>query len=100
MATLREYFDTDFNHVVRVHVKLTASNESNIEVALLYDFSGQMAFLACYVPGEEHPLEFYLQLIESLEHGKTQLTLDGKITLPLAPAWRRRSVQAFMPRDY
>src|SRR5437016_4876695 len=81
MATLREYFDADFNYATRVHVKLPAYR-SDVEVALLYDFSAFTAFLACYVPGNQHPPEVFIQLIEALQPG--QVTLDGKVTLPSA----------------
>src|SRR5258706_11897793 len=83
MASLREYFDADFNYATRVHVKLPAYR-SDVEVALLYDFSAFTAFVACYVPGNLHPLQVFLQLIEALQPGKSQVTLDGKVTLPPA----------------
>src|SRR5712692_4219341 len=83
MAALRDYFDTDFNYTTRVHVKLPAY-QSDVEVALLYDFSAFTAFVACYLPGNQHPLQVFLQLIEALQPGKSQVTLDGKVTLPSA----------------
>jgi len=83
MATLREYFDADFSYATRVHVRL-AAYRSDVEVALLYDFSAFTAFLACYLPGDQHPVQVFLQLIEALQPGKSQVTLDGKVTLPSA----------------
>ncbi len=83
MATLREYFDADFSYATRVHVKLPAYR-SDVEVALLYDFSAFTAFLSCYVPGDQHSPQVFLGLIDALQAGKSQVTLDGKITLPSA----------------
>jgi len=86
MATLREYFDADFNYAIKVHVKLPY-NEDAIETVLIYDFSAYIAFLACYVPGKERTIQFFLQLIESMKYGESQLKLDGRITLPSARAF-------------
>jgi hypothetical protein len=84
MASVRQYFETDFNHAARVHLKFAIPEDSDIEGALFIDFLGYMAFLSCYVPGEKRPLEFYLRLVRTLDYGKTQLILQGKITLPSA----------------
>jgi hypothetical protein len=84
MATLRQYFETDFNHVVRVHVRFEVSGGEEIEALWLVDFLGYLSFLTCYVPGEGRSLEFYLRLIRALEYGKTQLHFRHNITLPSA----------------
>jgi|SRR5882762_153190 len=83
MASIREYFDADFSYATRVHVKLPTCR-SDVEVALLYDFSAFTAFLACYVPGNQNAPKEFLQLIEAMQPGKSQVTLDGKVTLPSA----------------
>ena len=90
MATIREYFDADFNSAARVHVKIPASNGLNVEAVVLYDFSAYAAFLACYVPGAEHDLDFFETFIKGLEYGKTPVQLDGKVTLPSARAFPGR----------
>ena len=77
MASVRQYFETDFNHAARVHLKLAIPEASDIECALLIDFSGHMSFLVCYLAGEERSLESHLRLIRGLEYGKTQLTFGG-----------------------
>ena len=82
MATLREYFDTDFAYAARVHVRLPASG-ADTEVAVLYDFSAYTAFLACYVSGDQHNLQSFLQLVEALRPG-IAVVLDGKVTLSSA----------------
>jgi hypothetical protein len=83
MASIREYFDADFNHAVKVHVKLAAL-PFHVEVVVLYDFAAFTAFVACYVPGDQNPPELFLQLIGGVQPGKSQVTLDGKVTLPSA----------------
>src|SRR6266545_629542 len=82
MATVRQYFETDFNHVVRIHVKFAVTNAEEIEALWLVDFLGYMSFITCYVPGEGRSLDFYLALIRALEYGKTQLMFQHKIGLP------------------
>jgi len=83
MAALHQYYETDFNNAVRMHVRFTVDGEI-IEAVVLFDFVGLMAYVACYVPGNDRKLEFFLKLLQALEYGKTQMVLDGKITLPAA----------------
>ena len=66
MATIRQYFETDFSHAIRVEVSLPVQAEGDIEAAWLVDFVGYMSFFSCYVPGEGRSLEFFLRLIKSL----------------------------------
>jgi len=83
MATLREYFEKDFGHNFRFHIKLPF-RDSYIEGAILYDFAGFFAFSALYVPGEDKDLQFFLNLISEIEYGKTRVHFDGKVSLPPA----------------
>jgi hypothetical protein len=82
MATLREYFDADFNYAARLHVAVPGCEDA-IDVALLYDFSAFTAFLVCYVPGER-TVDYFLALLEAFQPGKSQLNLKGRVTLPSA----------------
>jgi hypothetical protein len=84
MATLREFFDTDFSHTVKLHAKFPTEELADIQAVILFDFSGHMAFFACYVQGADRPLDFFLRLLKALDYGRTQFQLDGKITLPSA----------------
>jgi hypothetical protein len=84
MATVRQYFETDFNHVVRIHVKFAVPGEAEVEGSWLVDFLGYMSFLTCYIPGQGRGLDGFLRLLRSLEYGKTQLTFQGNIGLPSA----------------
>lgn len=83
MGTLREYYETDFSHTARMHVKLPIDGY-NLEGGVLYDFSGHIAFFSCYVPGQGRSLNFFITLIRGLDYGNTQMQLDSKITLPSA----------------
>jgi hypothetical protein len=87
MATIREYFDADFNYAARMHLKLLSGVGDGIEIVILYDFSASAAFIACYVEGDQHGADFFRNLIGALEYGKTQLQFDGRITLPSARAF-------------
>lgn len=84
MATLHQYFETDFNHAARVHVKVKDLDDADVESVLFYDFAGHAAFLACYITGKNRPLQYFLDLAKSLEYGKTQMNFDGKVFLPSA----------------
>ena len=52
--------------------------------ALLYDFTSFTAFLACYIPGDQHSPQMFFQLIEALQPGKSQVMFGDKVTLPSA----------------
>lgn len=82
MATLHEYFDTDFSHTVKIYGSVAAIG-SEVEVAVLCDFAGNMVFLACYVPGQRR-LAYFIDLLGNLEYEKTQFVFSGKVVLPLA----------------
>jgi hypothetical protein len=84
MATIRQYFETDFSHVVKVEVNLPVEGEGDIEAVWLVDFLGYMSFFSCYVPGESRKLHFFLRLIRALEYGETQLGFRQNIRLPQA----------------
>ena len=82
MARLREYFDTDLSHTIKIYCRHTVAG-TEIEFVILCDFSAYMACTSCYVLGE-HSLDFFIQLVQSLQHGQTALTMGGKVVLPSA----------------
>lgn len=84
MATIREYFDTDFANAVRVSVKLPIQNGCLLDAAVLYDFAALSCFVACFVPGQSNPLDLYRGLLSSIEFGKTQRMFDHTVRLPSA----------------
>lgn len=49
MATLREYYEKDFDHTIRFHVTLPYEGDQ-IEASFLYDFTSYSVFLSCYFP--------------------------------------------------
>src|SRR6185312_16007074 len=83
MATLREYFDNDFNYAIRLNVKLPI-NDPTVEAAILYDFAAFNAFLTCYVPGDQHTISKFLGLLDEIKPGATQVLLTGQVFLPAA----------------
>jgi len=85
MATLREYFESDFVYAVKLHGTLGGLEGLDIETVILCDFAGNAAFLSCCVPGDTHPTDLYLKLLRSLEHGNTPFFTTGKLTLPSGP---------------
>jgi hypothetical protein len=84
MATVRQYFETDFSHVVRIHVKFALSDKEDVEALWLVDFLGYLSLLTCYVPGEGRSLDFYLRLVRALDYDRTQLIFQGAVGLPAA----------------
>ncbi len=81
MATLKQYFDTDFNYAIRVHVTFVHENE-DVAGVLLYDVSAYTAFLSCFIPGMDRTYDYFFGFLKMLEHGRTKLNFSGKITLP------------------
>lgn len=49
MATLREYYEKDFDHTIRFHVALPYKGD-HVEASFLYDFDSYSVFLSCYFP--------------------------------------------------
>lgn len=81
MATIREYYEADFGHCLRMHVYFPF-NDNKIEGAILYDFAGNNSFIICYIPNANISFSFYVDLIQSLKHGESKIIFDNKITLP------------------
>jgi len=81
MASVHEYYDNDFNHAVRMYVKIEGIS-SDVQAQILYDFTGLIAYMSLYVPGAEKDYDFFSDVIKKIEHGKTQLHLDGRVKLP------------------
>jgi hypothetical protein len=82
MATLREYFNTDFANALKIYCWHSVGGE-DVETVVLCDFSADVAWVCCYVTGGRS-LDFFIGLIESLEHGQTALRMGDKVALPAA----------------
>ena len=83
MATLLQYYETDFSDAARIHVILRIS-KIDLEAAVLYDFTGFFSYFVCYISGNDKDFDFFIQLIDAIEFGKTEMVFAGKISLPSA----------------
>lgn len=83
MASVKEYFDGDFSHTAKVHVQLDGC-PGDVKVVLLYDFSAFIAFISCYIPSPDFKLDDFIQLLEAMQLGRSQVHLDGIVNLPSA----------------
>jgi hypothetical protein len=83
MATKRQYFDTDFDYVLKVHFKLPSDTEP-LDLLLLFDFSSHAVFFSCYVDRKDAPLDFFIQLVNKLRQGSSELLFNQRVTLPSA----------------
>lgn len=81
MATIRQYFETDFDYCLRVKIKYAFDGDS-YEGAVMYDANAKSAFVAFFFPGAPITREGFLAFLKSLDYGKTGLNLDGGIVLP------------------
>ena len=85
MATLHEYFETDFSTTIRVHVKIPFRNDS-IESRILYDFDAYCAFVACHINNPSADLNYFVEFIQNFQHGG-QVQFDSMVTLPSAKTY-------------
>ena len=83
MATLQQYFETDFSSTLRVHV-IFRHEDQDIRGILLYDLIQYTAFLSCYIPGTNRTFDYLVGFLRILDYGRTQMHLVGNITLPPA----------------
>lgn len=83
MATLRQYFETDFSNAVRVNISFKYEEDVHTGV-LLYDIVAYTAFIAFYIAGHSKNYDYFLGFLKTLQYGKSKLDFTGKITLPAA----------------
>lgn len=81
MATLREYYETEFNHAVRHNIRF--SGLEGVEGAILYDFGGGVLYLSLYVSEDNWQVPDFLRLAEAVKPG-SQLITDSHVQLPRA----------------
>jgi hypothetical protein len=70
MATLKQYFDTDFNRVLSTHQPFLFKSESeDIEVVcrIHYDFDANVIFISYYIPLLKALIPLCAKLIEDLD---------------------------------
>lgn len=80
MATLLEYYETDFSNLIKVHIKLKVDKEE-IDGIVLYDFVALTAFISCYVPDENRTYEFFMTLLQHIAYN-LEVIFEKRITLP------------------
>src|SRR5260221_4149059 len=69
MATLKQYFDTDFNRILSAHQPFLFESESeNIEVIcrVHYDFDANVTFVSYYIPTLINLVPLCVNLVEDL----------------------------------
>ncbi len=81
MATIRQYFETDFSNTIRVHITFRYLEE-DIQGVLLYELSAFTSFLSWYIPGTERTSDYYIDFLRRFQYGQTQFQLAEKIILP------------------
>jgi hypothetical protein len=82
MATLKEYYEKDFAHVFKLHVKISLNGKA-IEGCVLYDFIAYCSFLAVYTGSQVSSIDEFLHLIKTIAKGGN-VVFDNLITLPSA----------------
>jgi hypothetical protein len=83
MSSIRQYFDTDFDHALRVNVAYTAGGLP-CAAAVFYDANAGAAFLAFYFESPSLlPVDFE-RFLSTFKYGISQVTLEGGIVLPAA----------------
>jgi hypothetical protein len=68
MATLRQYFETDFGGLLsspRSFRLNDGTNNLDVDVSLHYDFDANAKFLSCFVPKSERPISVCAALLET-----------------------------------
>lgn len=83
MSNIRQYFDTDFDYAMRVHVEYPAATLP-CAAALLYDANAGAAFCAFYFEDAALSPEQFKSFLAALKYGSTQVKLQGGVRLPAA----------------
>jgi TIR domain len=70
MATLREFFDTDFTHVLNVSrplkIQFEKSPDLEIQARLHLDFAGNAKYISCFLPAHPHPIAALVAILEQI----------------------------------
>lgn len=83
MSTIRQYFDTDFDHMLRVHITYTASDVP-CDASMFYDANANSAFLAFYFGDASLQPSDFEKVLGSIKYGTSQFSLQGAVWLPSA----------------
>jgi hypothetical protein len=70
MASLREYFDTDFTHVLNVaqplKIQFEKSPKLEIQARLHLDFTGNAKYISCFLPAHPVPIAALVGVLEQI----------------------------------
>lgn len=83
MSTIRQYFDTDFDHMLRVHITYPGC-DIPCDASLFYDANANSAFLAFYFGDATLQRSDFERVLGTLKYGASQVSLRGGIALPAA----------------
>jgi hypothetical protein len=83
MATLRQYFETDFSHTIRLKMTFKDREGADLDAAYFADFAADTSYLAILVEGQRS-LDYFRHLVRSIEFGKSQIVFTGNVILPSA----------------
>lgn len=81
MSTIRQYFDTDFDHALRVHIAYPAATIPCVG-ALFYDPTASLSFLGFYFEDDSLQPSQFETFLATINYGTTQVTLQGGVVLP------------------
>jgi hypothetical protein len=81
MSSNRQYFDTDFDYALRIHIAYPTGTMP-CDAALFYDANAGASFLAFYFDNATLQPGAFEQFLGTLKYGKTQVTLRGGLVLP------------------
>ena len=86
MASVKEYFELDFNHTIRISGKISGTYIDKQFAIVGYancDFISNSIFISCYFEGTDLPFEFFVDFLKILK--KTWLNgwqSTGTVRLP------------------
>jgi hypothetical protein len=84
MATLRQYFETDFTHVVRIHVTFAVREDQEVEAYWLVDFLGYSHSSRAIYPAKSARSSSIWGSSELSNTARQKLSFRHGITLPAA----------------
>ena len=81
MSTIRQYFDTDFGHALRVYIAYPAATIPCVG-ALCYDPTASCSFLAFYFEDNALQPSQFETFLATISYGNSEVTLQSKVVLP------------------
>jgi len=82
MSSIRQYFDTDFDYALRVHVTYPAVTTPYTTASIYYDANAACAFQSFYFEDSSLTVKQFQEFLGTLRYGSTQISLNGAIVLP------------------